>query len=292
MTHAEGGADGQGYRERTLAAQDGRRLYYRDYGDANAGRTPLLCLGGLTRNSKDFHNFAARLAPSRRVLCLDYRGRGRSEYDTDWRRYDPTVYLDDIRHLLAATNCHRVVVVGTSLGGLLAMGLAVTAPTAVAAVVLNDVGPALEDAGLDRILSYVGADRPQADWESAIAELRGLFPDMRFQGDAEWLAMARNTYRRGEDGLLHFDWDPAIVKPLAKGQAVMPDLWAVFGALRRIPCLALRGELSTVLSEETFARMAREKPDMTQVTVPGVGHTPSLDEPEARAALDAFLATH
>ena len=281
-----------GFRERHFSAQDGRRLYFRDYGDPNAARLPLLCLGGLTRNSKDFHLFATRHAAARRVLCLDYRGRGRSEYDSDWRRYDPTVYLDDIRHLLAATNCHRVVVVGTSLGGLLAMGLAAMLPTAVAAAVLNDVGPALEQSGLARILSYIGGDRPQPDWESAIAELRGLFPDMRFQTDAEWLAMARNTFRRGEDGLLHFDWDPAIAKPLAKGHTVIPDLWQVFGALGPVPTLALRGALSTVLSEATFGRMAAEKPDLVRVTVPRVGHTPSLDEPEARAALDAFLAEH
>lgn len=281
-----------GFRERHLSAQDGRRLYFRDYGDAAQSRPPLLCLSGLTRNSKDFDLFARRHAAARRVLCLDYRGRGRSEYDSDWRRYDPVVYLDDIRHLLAATNCHRVVVVGSSLGGLLAMGVAAMLPTAVAAAVLNDVGPALEDSGMARILSYVGTDRPQKDWESAIAEIRALFPDMRFQSDAEWMAMARNTFRRGDDGLLHFDWDPAIATPLTKGRVVMPDLWKIFGALGPIPCLALRGELSTVLSEATFARMAAEKPDLRRVTVPRVGHTPSLDEPEARAALDAFLGAH
>lgn len=280
------------YRERTLISQEGLALYYRDYGDAAASRMPLLCLGGLTRSSRDFHDFAQRHAPRRRVLCLDNRGRGLSAYDPDWRRYDPAVYINDIRHLLAANNLHRVIIVGTSMGGLLAMGMAMIMPTHVGAVIINDIGPEQEAKGLERILSYVGVDRPHADWADAIAELRGLLPDLRFQSDAAWMAMAENTYRRREDGLLHFDWDPAIVKPLRKGTAPTFDLWKMFAALGTIPCLALRGELSSVLSVATFARMAAEKPDLIQVQVPRVGHTPTLAEPEAEAAINRFLAVH
>ena len=129
------------YREATVSAQDGLALYYRDYGDALASKTPVLCLPGLTRNSADFAELAARLSRGRRVLCPDYRGRGRSAYDSNWRNYDPYVYINDISHLLAATGIGRAVIVGTSMGGLLAMGLAVLRPTLVAGAVLNDIGP-------------------------------------------------------------------------------------------------------------------------------------------------------
>src|SRR5689334_21399825 len=156
------------YREGRVSVQDGLALYYRDYGDRLAGRTPMLCLSGLTRNSADFAALAERLSGDRRVICPDYRGRGRSAYDRDWRNYDPYVYISDISHLLTATGIGRAVIVGTSMGGLLAMGLAVLRPTLVAGVVLNDIGPDVASPGLARILQYVGVDYPQSDWDTAI----------------------------------------------------------------------------------------------------------------------------
>ena len=170
----------QGYRERRYSAQDGLSLYFRDYGDPLSARTPVLCLTGLTRNSKDYHEVALRLARQRRVLCPDYRGRGRSDYDPDWRNYQPTTYINDMRHLLAALNVHRVVVMGTSLGAFLAVGLAVLAPTLVAGAVLNDAGPEVNAGGLDRILAYVGDDRPLDGWDAAIARMREIFPQLSF----------------------------------------------------------------------------------------------------------------
>src|SRR5262249_34199486 len=138
--------------------QDGLRLYFRDYGDPASERTPVLCLTGLTRNSADFHEVALRVAGERRVLAPDYRGRGRSAYDPDWRNYEPRIYVNDAAHLLAATGVERAVVIGTSLGGLLAMGLSVLRPTMVAGIVLNDIGPGLVGSGLARIMDYVGKD--------------------------------------------------------------------------------------------------------------------------------------
>ena len=276
------------FRERTISAQDGLKLYYREYGPPGAARTPLLCLTGLTRNSKDYHDFAAARATDRRVLALDYRGRGRSARDPDWRNYRPEVYLGDIRHLLAAAGAHKVVVVGTSLGAILAMGLAVVAPSTVAGAILNDAGPELDPAGLARILDYVGQDVTMPDWDAATAHVQTLFPSLSITGKAAWREFAERTFRQGEDGRLHYDWDTDLAKPL-RAQADLPDLWRLFHALRAVPVLALRGAKSDVLSEATFARMAEDMPRLKAVTVPGVGHVPTMAEPAAKRAIDAFL---
>lgn len=277
------------FRERRFAAQDGLSLYYRDYGDPLSPRLPLVCLTGLTRNSADFADLADRHADERRILCLDYRGRGRSAYDSDWRNYDPRIYVSDVAHLLAANDVHRAVVVGTSLGGVLAMALAVLKPTALAAVVLNDIGPDVVPGGLLRIMGYIGTDQPQPDWPSAVRYIRQLLPTLSIRSDEGWLKMTQGTYRQGADGLLHFDWDVKLAKPLLAQSNSVPDLWPFFGALRRIPTLVLRGAISDVLSPETFARMALVKPDIERVTVANSGHVPTLNEPEAAAAIDAFI---
>ncbi len=250
---------------------------------------PLLCLTGLTRNSADFADLAERHAGERRVLCLDYRGRCRSAYDRNWRNYEPRVYAGDVAHLIAANDLHRVVVVGTSLGGVLAMGLAVLKPTALGAVVLNDIGPDVVPGGIGRILDYIGTDHPQPDWESAARYLRQLLPTLSIRSETGWLKMARATFRQGEDGKLHFDWDVKLAKPLRAVRGAVPDLWPYFRALRRVPVLALRGALSDVLSAESFERMAQAKPDLERVTVVQSGHTPTLNEREAATAVDAFI---
>jgi pimeloyl-ACP methyl ester carboxylesterase len=277
------------FRERRLAAQDGLSLFYRDYGDPLSRRLPMICLTGLTRNSADFADLADRHAGDRRILCLDYRGRGRSAYDSDWRNYDPRIYVSDIAHLLAANDIHRAVVVGTSLGGVLAMALAVVKPTVLAAVVLNDIGPDVVAGGLARIMGYVGADQPQPDWPSAVRYVRQLLTRLSPRSDADWLRMAQGTFREGADGLLHFDWDVKLAKPLMAQSSTVPDLWPFFGALRRVPTLVLRGAISDVLSPETFARMAVVKLDVERVIVPQSGHVPSLNELEAATAIDAFI---
>lgn len=277
------------FRERHVTAQDGLRLYYRDYGDPASPHLPLLCLTGLTRNSADFADLAERHAGERRILCPDYRGRGRSAYDPDWRNYQPHTYLSDIADLAAANDLHRIVVVGTSMGGILAMGLAVLKPTLLAGVVLNDIGPDVIAGGLTRILDYIGVDQPQPDWDSAVAYLQRLLPTLSIRTAAGWLKMAQATYREGQDGRLHFDWDLNLAKPLRAMGGPPPDLWPYFRALRPVPVLALRGALSDVLSAETFERMALAKPDLRRVTVPEAGHAPTLNEPEAAAAIDDFI---
>ncbi len=289
------GSERPGFREGFLTAQDGLRLYYRDYGHDDRvrerRRTPVLCLPGLARNAKDFHDLALRLAGERRVICPDYRGRGRSGYDPNWRNYEARTYVNDLRHLLAALNLHRVIVIGTSLGGLLAMALAVAAPTALAGVVINDVGPEVDARGLERIVAYLRGCGPQPDWQAAGQYLRGALPNLPIDSDEGWIRLARNTYREGEDGLLHPDWDPNMVKALLRHREPPPDMWPLYRALQRVPVLALRGGASDVLTAETFARMKAEKPDLVQVTLAGVGHPPFLHQPPALSAIDAFLAS-
>lgn len=286
---SEGAAE-QGFRERSLTSQDGLNLYYRDYGDALAPAIPVLCLPGLTRNSKDFHVVATRLSLMRRVVCPDYRGRGRSTYDPNWRNYQPRKYVEDLRHLLAATNLHRVVIIGTSLGGILAAAMAVAMPATVAAVVLNDVGPEIDMGGLERIIAYVRDVQSQPDWAHAAGHLRETLPDLGIKEEKGWLALARNTYKEGEDGRLHADWDPALVQPLLAGRREHIDLWPIFKAMRRVPVLVVRGAKSDILSAATMDRMAEALPTLNRVTVAGVAHAPSLNEPECLEAIDALLA--
>ncbi|MCE2509930.1 MAG: alpha/beta hydrolase [Alphaproteobacteria bacterium] len=279
------------YQARHFIAQDGLRLYYRDYGDPLSDKSPLLCLAGLTRNSSDFHALAVRFAKERRILALDYRGRGRSEYDPDWRNYQARTYLNDVRHLLAATGVHRIVIVGTSLGGILGMAMGAVMPTALAGVILNDVGPDIHPKGLARIIAYIREDRPQPDWPSAARHLEATVPYLSIHTAQEWEDLARRTYREGADGLLHFDWDIRIAEPLLRHRGPVEDLWHLYHALRRIPALVLRGELSDILTPETLERMAAEKPDLVQATVPGCGHVPLLNEPVCLEAIERFLET-
>ncbi len=251
----------------------------------------MLCLSGLTRNSKDFEDLAGHLARRWRVLSPDYRGRGRSAYDRDWRHYQPKTYVDDIRHLLTACNVHKVVVIGTSLGGLLAMAMTAAMPTVLAGAVLNDIGPVIEADGLARIRRYLAALTPARDWSTAAQQLAKAIPDWPATNDAEWLAVAHATYRPHDDGWLRPDWDPAIARPFGKPSGTAPpDLWALFRGFVRLPLLAVRGERSDILTDETLSHMHAAVPQMKSVTVPGVGHAPALKQPIERAAIESLLA--
>lgn len=280
-----------GFRDCRYLAEDGLSLYYRDYGDPLAAATPLLCLPGLTRNSADFHRLAMRLAGARRIVCPDYRGRGRSDYDPVAGNYQPMIHVNDLRHLMAAAGLHRVAIIGTSFGGFLAMGLGLVMPSAIGAVVLNDVGPEVNPAGLTRIMDYIGRDHPMPDWAAAAAHMKRLFPKLSHRTNEEWLEAARATWREGEDGRLHFDWDVRLAGAVGRASRDY-DPWSLFRALARIPMLAFRGELSDVLSPATLERMQRNHPAMKAVTVKGVGHPLSLSEPQAMEALDEFLDRH
>ena len=283
-------ADDNGYRSRHYSAGDGLRLFYREYGDPVSSATPLVCLPGLTRNAADFHDLAVRYAPGRRVIALDYRGRGRSAYDPDPRNYRTEVYVSDALHLLAAANVPRAVVVGTSLGGLLAMFLAAHRPGALAGVVLNDIGPEIESAGLEWIKRCLTRDMRPGTWDEAAALAREVALDAAPDfADDRWMTVARRSFREDEAGVILPDFDPALVDVFAK-EDPPPDLWPLYGGLGRVPTLAIRGALSDILSSGTFERMAEANPDLVRIEVPNRGHVPWLDEPECVAALDGFVS--
>ena len=283
--------DAPPFRERHYTAQDGLRLYFRDYGVERTGAVPVLCLGGVTRNSKDFHGLALKMSAERRVVCPDYRGRGRSAYDPDWRNYHARTYLDDIRHLLVSLDMHRVAVIGTSLGGILAMGMGAAMPTVLKGALLNDIGPALQPESLAPIVAYMSDARTMPSLAAAADRLKATFPHLPAKTPEDWLRIAANTYREEPDGTFRFDWDPAVVKPLLRAKPQPIDLWPLFRSLKRIPVLAVRGALSSILTEATFRRMGEDMPCLARVTVPGVGHVPSLSEPEAQDAIRRWLAT-
>lgn len=279
------------YADRFWHSPDGLKLHYRDY-PGREDRPPVLCLHGLTRNARDFASLAARLSGDWRVIVPEMRGRGDSEYARESASYTPATYVEDVRALLGELGHDRVVIIGTSLGGLMTMILATLEPQRIAAAALNDIGPELEREGLDRIREYVGQGRSFATWMHAARALSDIHqeahPDYALD---DWLAMAKRGMTLGQSGRISFDYDMAIAEPFAEGDnAAPPDLWPAFEALSGRPLLLLRGELSTLLSKATAQEMARRVPDLEVVTVPRVGHAPTLDEPESVAAIDRLLA--
>lgn len=272
-------------------SNDGLRLHYRDYaGDSD--RAPLICLPGLTRNARDFHALAQRTAPARRVIAVEFRGRGESAYARDPMTYVPLTYVQDLARLVDALALQRVVLAGTSLGGLVAMLFASTDAKRVAGLILNDVGPELEAAGLTRIRTLIGRSTAYQSWVEAARALReqnaGQQDGYELQ---DWIDHAKRLLRVKSSGRIVPDYDPKIAEPLrAPGGEGVIDLWPALRAAREVPTLILRGERSDVLAAEAVTRMLAELADAQSVTVAGVGHAPTLDEPAARAAVAGFLA--
>jgi len=249
-------------------------------------RLPLLCLPGIVRTAGDFAGVAQILGEGRRIVSLDYPGRGRSGRCADAARYGPEACLRDILDLCAALHLHRVGVIGTSFGGLLSMGLAAARPGLIAAVVLNDIGPDVGAGGAAFVRRFVGHDPALPDLEACVAYLRSVLPPLSLETDEEWRTMARLTYAPDGGGLFRPVWDTRIARLL---DAPRPDLWTLFGALAHVPLLIVRGAVSDILLPETVERMQTERPDMTLVSVDGVGHAPTLSEPVAVGAVQAFL---
>ncbi|GAM98082.1 probable hydrolase [alpha proteobacterium U9-1i] len=284
------------YDEHAFATVDGLSVYFRDYPPlAPVTGAPVICLHGLTRNSKDFETIAPRIAAlGRRVIVPDMRGRGQSANDSDPEHYVPAVYAQDVLRLLDRLEIPQAVFVGTSMGGLITLIIATLAPDRIAASVLNDIGPRIEVSGLARLGTYVGRGRPLATWEEARDAARAInadaFPD-RVDDDAFWDVVVRRTYRQNEDGQIEADYDPNIALVMTDPtETPPPDLTPLFEHLAKKPLLSLRGELSDILSPDGVALMRGLKPDLHAAEVPRVGHAPMLDEPEAWDALLDFLA--
>jgi pimeloyl-ACP methyl ester carboxylesterase len=272
-------------------SKDGLKLHYRDYA-GDASRPPILCLPGLTRNARDFEGVAGRLAGGWRLICAELRGRGDSAYARDPTSYVPPVYLEDLEALIAGLGLERFILFGTSLGGLMTMLLSMRGGDRIAGGLLNDIGPVIETRGLDHIRSYVGRPQNWPTWLHAARELResqgDRYPDWSLE---DWLVFAKRLCKLTSAGRVVFDYDMRIAEPFRAppGESGF-DLWTAFAGLEGIPSLVVRGELSDLLSPETVERMVAENPAMEAVVVPRVGHAPTLDEPEAAAAIDRLLS--
>ena len=270
-----------------VIAADGLRLAYDDTGRG----TPLLCLPGLTRNMDDFEPVVARFAESARVIRMDFRGRGAS----DWG--DPATYqvpqeAADVVALLDHLGLERATILGTSRGGLVALVMAGMARDRIAGVVFNDIGPDVMPEGLAQIMDYLGKPPTARTLEEAAA----AFP--RHYGDAfrnvppeTWAAMARRIFRQDEGRLVN-RYDPALreaVAPAFAPEARAPDLWPLFDALQGAPLGLIRGAGSNILSADTAAEMRRRRPDMAFAELADRGHVPFLDEGPAVAVIAAVL---
>ncbi len=273
---------------------DGVRLHARIYAGPNAAESapPVLCMPGLARNARDFEMLAPHVAQHRKTIVIEFRGRGESAYAKDPMTYIPLTYVQDVVALLDELGIDRFATIGTSLGGLVSMLMAATLPGRLVGAVLNDVGPELETAGLDRIRDYIGAGGSQPTWmhaARAFAELNGaIYPHY---GVHDWLRLTKRTHRLTPEGRIVTDYDKQIAAPLrAPGGEGAFDLWPVYRALGDVPLLILRGELSDILARSAGEKMVAALPQARFVEVPGVGHAPTMDEPESLAAIDAWLS--
>lgn len=278
-------------------SQDGLRLYARAYLADGARCRPVVCLPGLARNAQDFHVLASYLssrpAQARDVYCLDYRGRGRSQHDRNWRNYTPYIEMLDVLDFMTLKGLHGAAIIGTSRGGILAMLMAAVRPAALGVAVLNDIGPELQTAGLARIIGYVGRTPLPASWAEATRILRrinGAF--FTRLSDEDWEALARQSYLE-TDGRPAPAYDPRLARTLSLIDAAhrLPDMWPQFTALSRVPTLAIRGENSDMLSPECLAEMAARHPALRRHEVEGEGHAPLLRDADTLAAIEAFLAS-
>ncbi|MEZ5954690.1 MAG: alpha/beta hydrolase [Hyphomonas sp.] len=282
-------------RDITYSSGDGLRLYAAAYGREDA-RTAVLCMHGFTRNHKDFEPMISAVGSAYRFLAVDVRGRGRSDRDPTAASYAPPAYAADMVALLDQEKIEKVVLIGTSMGGVMSMILSRMIPEKIAGIVLNDVGPEVNMDGLRRIGAYVGGGDTFANWAEATAAVRAT-QESAVPGlsDADWEAFARRTCVETDDGRIAFDYDPGIrvafdQKP--PGVRLQFLMWRIFGGMKKFPLLVVRGANSDILTERTAARMMRRHKGAKLVTVAGRGHAPLLDEPEAVAAISAFLAAH
>jgi pimeloyl-ACP methyl ester carboxylesterase len=281
-----------GGREVWYPSPDGLKLFARDHGPERGGATPVVCLPGLTRNSRDFETIAPRLSANRRLICPDFRGRGLSA-SADPATYRPDIEMADTLSLMDMLGIARAAVIGTSRGGIVAMFMAAKATDRLAGVAFNDIGPRIDKAGLLRIRSYLGSDRRFVTWGEAVAAVKATNPGCDGLSEPQWFAFAKRLFVTGHDGL-RADYDPRLGEGFPSSGDIeagkVPELWGLYDKLSPLPALVIQGIASDLLSETTMGEMLARCPGLAIARVPGRGHVPFLDEPEATAAIDQWLA--
>lgn len=277
-------------------SSDGLTLAGRKYGWEHRDALPAVCLPGLTRNAADFHRLAVHLSQHaqtpRRVLCLEYRGRGRSQYDKNWENYNVLTEADDVVQGMTAAGLQHAAMIGTSRGGLIIMLLAAMKPGLMAKIVLNDVGPEIDGAGLVRIKKTIESGSDAGSWKEAAEQLKSVgkrdFPNY---SDEEWERQARLIYRE-DGGRLVRNYDPKLVNTLKALDldTRLPSLWPQFTGLRKMPLMLIRGERTDLLSEQTVEKMQKIHSGMQIVNVPDQGHAPDLGSAGLPERIETFLA--
>ncbi len=278
------------FEECHVEAADGLRLYYRNYANVSP-RSPVICLPGLTRNSRDFASLATRISTTRRVICPDLRGRGKSQYDPEWRNYHPGQYAADLWQLFDTLQLDEVVIIGTSLGGWMAMLLNHQQPGRIAGAVMNDIGPEADPDGIARVVATAGRLDVVGSLAEAIEQAKSVysivFPDW---SEDQWQAYTETTYRQLDDGRFDLNFDRNIGHAAREGVSGLEiDPWKMFGDLANVPTLLIHGVMSDILTEPIIDRMRQHKPDLKIVPVRDRGHAPLLDEQEAVDAIATFL---
>ena len=269
-----------------FTTSDGLKLHYTDEGEG----LPILCLAGLTRTGADFDYVTPHLNGNR-LIKLDYRGRGQSDFDDNWQNYSLPAECRDIMELLAHLTLDKVAILGTSRGGLNAMGLAAGAKDHLLGIALNDVGPVIDEKGIDAIMGYIGRN-PAAKTHAELAmAMPHVLTDFQNVPESRWMEEVVKHYTQ-TDGGLRITYDPKLRESVAAARAQpTPDLWPFFDAMNSLPLACIRGANSNLLTVETLSEMQRRRPDMITAVVPDRGHIPFLDEPEAVAALHQWIGS-
>ena len=279
------------YKDYWFISHDGLPLYARDY-TCLSPDTTVICIPGLTRNSADFSALCEHLEGRVRVIAIDLRGRGESAYDSDPENYQLSVYVQDIIQLIDSLQLHSVILVGTSLGGLCSLALAGLKVEQIKGLVINDIGPEIELAGLQRIKDYVVNDTPIDSWDNAVDRTRQLhshaFPTFN---DEDWLSFTRNIYRSNDEGKPELNYDPAIASAMTTRdkEPEIVDPWDAYKLIPKIPMLLIRGALSDILSTSCVEKMRTIHPHMDFVEVDHRGHAPLLNESECLSAIDRLI---
>jgi pimeloyl-ACP methyl ester carboxylesterase len=280
------------YEDRYYESVDGLRLYYRDYAGPD-DRVPVLCLPGLTRNSRDFAALAGWLSEERRVICPEFRGRGKSAHDPEWRNYHPTQYAIDTWGLLDELGMDTVVLIGTSLGGWMAMLMNYQQAGRIVAAIMNDIGPEANAEGIARVTAGAGRLEKVPTFEDAVAQAKTIyeiaFPDWN---EEQWRSYTETTYRQTDAGDFDLNFDRNIGHAAREGvSGLMVDPWDLFDSLLDVPTLVIHGELSDILTEDIILKMRQRKRDLQVAVVSNRGHAPLLNEKEAVDAIATFLQT-